>query len=147
MLTTEQQHALDELLAYVPQNGAVTAVAPHPDWLQTWLGISGSQVQTFLDSLREQKSAWQDAFLTYVAESPLDSTFAFLGASAAAFYAAEKEANPKINSFLDAFYYIATCASVGYADVFAVTQSGKAIASLVMIVGPAMTDRILNRPQ
>ena len=46
-----------------------------------------------------------------------------------------------------AFYYITTCASVGYADVFAVTQPGRAIAALVMIIGPALTNRVLDRPR
>ena len=152
MLTPEQQHALDNLLAHVPKNGAETAVSPTavgptPDFLQTWLGISGSQLKGHLDSLLQQKSAWQDAFITYTEDNPLDSAFGFLGAAAAAFYAAEKEANPKINTYVDAFYYIATCASVGYADVFAVTQPGKAIASLVMVVGPGLADRALNRPK
>ncbi|MBK8988358.1 MAG: two pore domain potassium channel family protein [Chloroflexi bacterium] len=151
MLTPEQQHALDTLLANVPKNGETTAVGPAPvgptaDFLQTWFGVTGSQLKEYLDSLLQQKGAWQDAFLTYVEDNPLDSAFAFLGAAAAAFYTAEKEANPKIKTYVDAFYYIATCASVGYADVFAVTQSGKVIASLVMVVGPGLADRALNRP-
>jgi hypothetical protein len=48
---------------------------------------------------------------------------------------------------VDAFYYISTCASVGYADIFAVTQAGRAIAALVMIIGPALTTNSLNRPK
>ncbi|RWZ25404.1 ion channel, partial [Escherichia coli] len=62
-------------------------------------------------------------------------------------YLAEKHANPKIKTFTDAFYYISTCASVGFADIFAVTQSGKAIASLVMTVGPSLTAKALTRPE
>jgi hypothetical protein len=54
--------------------------------------------------------------------------------------------NPKITSYVDAFYYIATCASVGYADIFAATQTGRAIAAMVMIVGPALTSRALDKP-
>jgi len=146
MLTTEQQQALDNLLAHVPQNNEAALAASVPDFLETWLGISGGQIKAYLNSLQQHKQNWQDAFLTYVADNPLDSAFAFLGAAAAAFYAAEKEANPKINTYVDAFYYIATCASVGYADVFAVTQSGKAIASLVMVIGPGLADRALNQP-
>lgn len=147
MLTPEQEQALDTLLASVPKNGEETAVSPSADFLQTWLGISGSQLKDYLSTLLNQKNAWQDAFLTWVEGNPLDSAFGFLGAAAAAFYAAEKDANPKITTYVDAFYYIATCASVGYADVFAVTQSGKAIASLVMVVGPGLADRALNRPK
>jgi hypothetical protein len=36
---------------------------------------------------------------------------------------------------IDAFY-ISICASVGYADIFAATQMGRATVALVMIVGP-----------
>ena len=148
MLTPEQQDALDNLLAHVPKNGEETAVPPPAaDFLQTWFGVSGGQLKGYLNNLLNQKSAWEDNFLTWVEGNPLDSAFAFLGAAAAAFYAAEKDANPKITTYVDAFYYIATCASVGYADVFAVTQSGKAIASLVMVVGPGLADRALNRPK
>jgi len=140
MLTIEQRQALDNLLARVPQNNA-----PQPDFLQTWLGVSGGQLKDYLDSLLQHKDTWQDAILAWVQDNPLDSAFGFLGGAAVAFYAAEKEVNPKINTYVDAFYYIATCASVGYADVFAVTQSGKAIAALVMVVGPGLADRALNR--
>jgi hypothetical protein len=71
----------------------------------------------------------------------------FLAASSAAFYAAEKDQNPRIKTYIDAFYYISTCASVGYADIFAATQTGRAIAALVMIVGPALAARSLDRPK
>jgi hypothetical protein len=35
---------------------------------------------------------------------------------------------------------------VGYADIFAQTQAGRAIATLVMTVGPALTNEILDHP-
>ncbi len=150
MLTPEQQEALDQLFPPA-KNGNVqgTAVTIPPvlsDLLQTWLGVSGEQVQVVLQKLLQQRNAWEGRFLDWAEGNPMESAFGFLGAAAAAFYAAERVANPKINTFIDAFYYIATCASVGYADVFAVTQTGKAIASLVMVVGPGLADRALNRP-
>jgi hypothetical protein len=83
--------------------------------------------------------------LRIVEYCPLDAVFEFLATASLAFYTTEKDANPKIKTYVDAFYYIATCASVGYADVFAVTQTGRSIASLVMIVGPALTSRSLER--
>ena len=70
----------------------------------------------------------------------------FIATAAAAFYVVEKDANPKIKGYIDAFYYIATCDSVGYADIFAATQTGRAVAALVMILGSALTSRALNRP-
>ncbi len=116
------------------------------DLLQVWLGVSGEQVQAYLGVFFQQRDAWEDRFLTWAEGNPMEAAFGFLGAAAAAFYAAERVENPKINTYIDSFYYIATCASVGYADVFAVTQRGKAIAALVMVVGPGLADRALNRP-
>ena len=53
--------------------------------------------------------------------------------------------NSHIKTFVDAFYYGATCASVGYVDIFALTQTGRAIAALVMILGPGLTAYFLGR--
>ncbi len=47
---------------------------------------------------------------------------------------------------MDALYYISTCLSVGYADIFAQTQSGKLIATLTMTIGPALTSNALDPP-
>lgn len=144
-LTQEQQQALDELvhLAKQPQAPAQPVQA---DWLQTWLGISLQEVRQTVQSLLAQKDAAQGRLLDWIESNPLESTLEFLGVASWAFYQAEKDHNPKIQTYMDAFYYISTCASVGYADIFAVTQTGRAIAALVMIVGPAMATRSLDRP-
>lgn len=152
MLSVEQQDALDQLFAYVPQarGGEMGTAVPIPSWLadllQTWLGISGQQAQRYLNTFLQQKVNWENWFADWAERNPMESAFGFLGTAAAAFYTVEKDENPKINSYVDAFYYIATCASVGYADVFAVTQTGKAIAALVMVIGPGLADRAINRP-
>lgn len=150
MLTTEQQEALDQLFKQVPNGHGPGTAVPGPsalsDLLEVWLGISGEQVQKYLNLLFQQRDTWEGRFLTWAEGNPMEAAFGFLGAAAAAFYAAERVENPKIETYIDAFYYIATCASVGYADVFAVTQRGKAIAALVMVVGPGLADRALNRP-
>ncbi len=145
MLTPAQQQALDTLFSQPAAQATVKAL-PAPDMLQTWLGVSGDQLQDAWRGLLAHKEQWEGAFLDWAERNPLDAVFSFLGTTAVAFYQAEKEANPGINTYIDAFYYIATCASVGYADVFAVTQRGKAIASLVMVIGPALADRSINRP-
>ena len=62
------------------------------------------------------------------------------------FYVAEKGKNPKVETFWDALAFITTCLSVGYDDVFARTDAGKAIASFVMTFGPAISARILEPP-
>lgn len=145
-LTPEQEQALNELLGHVPapitQSGAKT-----PGLLATWLGLSDAQIQTQLLALATQKDKAEGMFLDWVEGNPLDAAFVFLGSASAVFYRAEKGINPRINTYTDAFYYISTCASVGYADIFAVTQTGKGIAALVMIVGPALAARSLDRPK
>jgi len=145
-LTAEQEQALNELLGYVPAPKAQSE-PKSATFLETWLGVSDEQIQARLLSLVTHKKNAEEMFLDWVEENPLDAVFVFLGAAASAFYRAEKGINPRIVTYTDSFYYISTCASVGYADIFAVTQTGKAIASLVMIIGPALADRSLNRPK
>jgi hypothetical protein len=142
-LTPEQQAALDQLFARIP---AESQRAKAPDTLKTWLGISGADLKAELLQLFDRKNEFEQRLLDQVERHPLDSAVAFLAAAAAGFYAAEKGVNPRIKTYIDAFYYISTCASVGYADIFAATQTGRAIASLVMIAGPALTNSALNRP-
>lgn len=141
-ITLEQQRALDELFPvrqmHTPPDNA--------DLLETWLGVSGDALKVELVKLLRAKNRIEQELLDAVERNPLDSAMAFLASASAAFYAAEKGANPKIETYVDAFYYISTCASVGYADIFAITQAGRAIAALVMIAGPALTSRALDKP-
>ena len=81
-----------------------------------------------------------------MARDPFDTTVATVIAASALFYLAEKDHNPKVQSYWEALVFIPTCLSVGYADVFARTPVGKAIASAVMTVGPAMSGSILDAP-
>jgi len=136
MLTPLQQHALDQLFPS----------ARPPSFLQTWFGLSPTDLTTGLTALMGHKDALEEHWRTWLEHNPLDATFQFLGGAAVAFYLAERQANPKITSVVDAFYYISTCASVGYADIFAVTSTGRMIASLVMTLGPALTARAWDRP-
>ncbi len=146
-LTPEQQQALDELFAYVPRQVNGNGPAPQPDFLQTWFGVSGGELKARLQALFDKKDEFESRLLDLVEHNPLDAAVTFLSAASYAFYVAEKDVNPKIKTYVDSFYYIATCASVGYADIFAATQTGRAIAGLVMIVGPALTNRALDRPR
>ncbi len=120
-LTPEQQAALDQLFAQMPtQNGsAQPRPAETPDALQTWFGISGSELKAKLLTLFDKKNVFEQQLLDLVETNPLDAAVTFLAASSAAFYAAEKDTNPRVKTYVDAFYYISTCASVGYADIFA----------------------------
>ncbi len=146
-LTREQQAALDELMAHVPREGNGSGAKqpiPH-DLLHTWLGVSSGQVKQAVQSLLQRKDAAETQILNWAERNPLDANLEFLSVTSLAFYAAEKDENPKIKTLVDAIYYISTCLSVGYADIFPVTQSGRAIASLVMLVGPAITNMALAR--
>jgi voltage-gated potassium channel len=80
------------------------------------------------------------------AEDPMNALAASVLAGAAAFYAAEREHNPKVNSFYDALVYVSTNLSVGYSDIFAKTEAGKAIATTLMTYGPALAARAFDVP-
>ena len=142
-LTIEQQQALDELSRYIKP---APAAAPQGDAWKAVLGISKDDVQAMLKNLATHKQDFELRVLDWFDRNPLDEVFQFIGVSSWAFYQVEKGINPKINTYIDAFYYIATCASVGYADMFAATQAGRSIAALVMVVGPALAARSLDRP-
>lgn len=144
-LSPEQEQALNELMALVPDRKH--APEPAPDILKTWLGVSREEANDFIAQLLSHKDALEERLLDWAERRPLDSVFEFLAAASLAFYLAEKDVNVKVHSYIDAFYYISTCASVGYADVFAVTHTGRAIASLVMTLGPALTGNALQRPK
>ncbi len=140
-VTREQQQALDALMAQINKPAA------DPDLFKTWLGFSRDELREKVLSLLDKKLGYQNTLLDWIESNPLDSTLEIIGVASWAFYLAEKDANPKINTYMDAFYYISTCASVGYADIFAETQAGRAIAALVMIIGPSLTNNSLNRPK
>ena len=141
-ITPEQERALTELKMLLQDH----PLPAKRDDFKTWLGISHDDMLGIVRAIVTRKEGLENQILDWTEHRPVDAAFEFLSAAALTFYTAEKNSNPKIRTYVDAFYYIATCASVGYADVFAVTQTGRTIASLVMIVGPALTNRLLERP-
>jgi voltage-gated potassium channel len=96
--------------------------------------------------IAETYAGLKERFRDLVTRDPIDSLIATVMAGSAAFYLAEKDHNPKVQTPWDAFVFITTCLSVGYDDVFARTDAGKAIASAVMTFGPAMATRALDPP-
>jgi len=88
------------------------------------------------------KSGFREA----MKRDPLDSLAAVVLGGSYLFYLAEKGRNPKVESFWDALNFITTCLSVGYDDVYAKTDSGKALASFVMTFGPALAAAALDPP-
>jgi hypothetical protein len=81
-----------------------------------------------------------------VRRDPMDATLTIVVVGAVLFYKAEKGQNPRVETLGDAFVFISTCLSVGYADTFARTPAGKAIATFVMTFGPAISGSILEPP-
>jgi hypothetical protein len=81
-----------------------------------------------------------------IARDPFDAVVVMVLGGAFLFYAAEKGHNPKVTTYWDALVFVSTCASVGYADVFARTPAGKAIASAVMTFGPAISGAVFDAP-
>jgi voltage-gated potassium channel len=77
---------------------------------------------------------------------PMGTLASTVAAATFAFYAAERGKNPKVNGLSDALVFVTTSLSVGYSDIFARTTAGKAIASLLMSLGPALSARVLEEP-
>jgi hypothetical protein len=71
----------------------------------------------------------------------------FVCAAAVLFLCAEEGHNPGVKTYWDALHYVSTSLSVGYANMFPVTQAGKAIGALVQMVGPALSSKALEREQ
>jgi len=69
----------------------------------------------------------------------------FVCTAAVLFLAAEEGHNPAVNTYWDALHYISTSLSVGYSNIFPVTQAGKAIGAVVQMVGPALSAKALDR--
>jgi hypothetical protein len=76
--------------------------------------------------------------------SPAEELGVLVGWATVLFFAAEEGHNPSVTTIWDAYHYIATALSVGYANIFPVTPMGKAIGAVVMTVGPAMSGRALD---
>jgi hypothetical protein len=68
----------------------------------------------------------------------------FVATAAALFLLAEQGENPSVQTYWDALHYISTSLSVGYANIFPVTQVGKAIGAVVQMVGPALSSKALE---
>ena len=121
-------------------------MSQNSDLLYVFTGIPGDRVADVLKTALDKRGDLQTEFLERLTDHPMESLAGFLVGTSAAFYLAERDVNPKIKTFVDALYYISTCLSVGYADIFAQTQTGRLIATLVMAVGPALTNQALDLP-
>lgn len=82
-----------------------------------------------------------------ILDHPMSNMLAILGVSTVAFWAVEREENPKVADIWDALVYTTTCLSVGYGDIFAKTAPGKVIGSALMTIGPALSGAALDGPK
>jgi len=84
---------------------------------------------------------------TSAREDPADTVIWTTLVAAQLFYQAEFGHNPKVRTIEDAFVYVSTNLSVGYCDIYACTERGKQIATLLMMFGPAIAAKALDEPQ
>jgi voltage-gated potassium channel len=89
-------------------------------------------------------ASWKKGLRAAATTDPFDALVVTVLGGSFLFYLAERGKNPKVNTFVDALLFISTCLSVGYADVFACTQPGKAIASAVMTFGPVLSGAVFE---
>lgn len=123
-----------------------TDTRPAPDMLRAFTGVSTQQVVDAVRTFIARRGEFETDLVRRMTTYPIESLMGFLLSASAVFYLSEREVNPKIKTFVDALYYISTCLSVGYADIFAQTQTGRAVATLAMTIGPALADNILDPP-
>lgn len=107
--------------------------------LAVGLAVSGAGEVSYDDLKR--------SFRDTLKRDPIDSLAAVVLGCSYLFHLAERDANPRCRSFMDAVTFISTSLSVGYDDVFARTDAGKAIASFVMTFGPALSAAALAPPE
>src|SRR6185369_5419480 len=87
-----------------------------------------------------------DRIRQLAAVDPFQTVTTTVLVSAAAFYAAERGINEKVNTFGDALAYCATSLSVGDVALLKRTEAGKAITGLLHTLGPALAARALDAP-
>ena len=121
--------------ASVPDMGALAGLAG--------LVLSGAQANGLDASYQSLKKAVREG----ITRDPLDALVVTVAGGAFLFWLAERDENPKCTTYLEALVYVSTCLSVGYADIFARTPAGRAIATAIMTVGPAMAAKALDPPK
>jgi len=96
----------------------------------------GGEAAAALEAFR----VWMERLQDMSVDNPLETLVVGVLGSAWVFYLAERGENEGVNTFDDALYYISTCLSVGYANIFPKTQMGKFVAAIVMMFGPALAN-------
>lgn len=112
--------------------------------------VLGTLAAQALSTIVGDGDAWSEgknAARALVTRDPIDSVLTTVTGATMLFYLAERKVNPKVKTLGDAAVFITTCLSVGYSDIFARTEAGKAIASTVMTIGPSMTAKLFEAPK
>jgi voltage-gated potassium channel len=112
--------------------------------------VLGALASQALTQIVGGDGAWSDGknkLRESVTRDPIDSVVATITGATMLFYLAERRVNPKVKTLADAAVFITTSLSVGYSDIFARTEAGKAVASAVMTVGPSMTAKLFDAPR
>ena len=102
------------------------------------LGLLASHGEDYA-SLKQDLRRWAK-------DDPIDALVATVLGGGLAFYLAEHERNPSCATPWDGILYVATCLSVGYDNLFPVTPTGHALASLVQTFGPALSGMAFDAP-
>ncbi|MGV3721013.1 MAG: ion channel [Actinomycetota bacterium] len=87
---------------------------------------------------------WKDRLMNMAVDNPLETLLVGVMGSAWVFFLAERGENEGVNTYDDALYYISTCLSVGYANIFPKTQIGKFVAAIVMTLGPSLSTWVVE---
>jgi voltage-gated potassium channel len=112
--------------------------------------VLGQVAVQALSGILGDGAAWSSAKAAVrgtVMRDPLDSALATITGATMLFYLAERRVNPKVKTPADALVFITTCLSVGYSDIFARTEAGKAVAATVMTIGPSITAQLFAPPE
>ncbi len=80
-------------------------------------------------------------------KDPLDALAWITLVGAKIFFKAEHGHNPKVRTLNDALVYVSTNLSVGYCDIFAMTDTGKQLGTFLMVVGPGLAARAFDPTQ
>ncbi len=88
----------------------------------------------------------KSALRSVVTSDPMGALVTTVLGGSYLFFLAERGANEKVKTYWDALVFVSTSLSVGYANVFAVTPAGQAIASALMTLGPALSSGAFDDP-
>ncbi len=117
------------------QPSAAVATAPPVEFPSLGRGLLDA-----LTALRREEAR----VVQVLADHPTEALVTTLLAASVLFYRAEVGRNPRVVTFMDALHYISTCYSVGYANIFPVTEAGKLIGAVMMLFGPALAAKALD---